>query len=103
MSQDRRDMIDVMVSIMRNKRSGNRAVEMAASVIAADARFNDRVGKIKSSVGLGDDLIKLVEFADDIWTECQVIERQFQDGMVEVDLIKFLSEVILRLERAYID
>jgi superfamily I DNA/RNA helicase len=69
--QEPSDLIDTMLSIMRNKRSSTRVVELAAEVIAADARFNEKVGNAKARSEPGDWIFRSIDFAsqvtDELW------------------------------------
>jgi hypothetical protein len=96
---DEKDLIDVMVSIMRTRGAGTRAVEKAAEVIAADARFNTRVGAAKSHSWPKANMLPLIEFTDEIFADCKSIAAQFKGGLGEEELCRRLAEVKERLDQ----
>ncbi len=76
MIQDDRDLIAVMVSIMRAKRASARVAELAANIVAADARLNTRIGDAKAQGVLGNRIFDLLDFGDALLSECKTLERQ---------------------------
>jgi hypothetical protein len=93
------DMIDVMLSVMRNKRSSTRVVELAAEVIAADARFNGKVGASKSKVELANWIFLAVELSEQVMDECKGLERQFNDELTIDKLCEGLERIRSKLDR----
>lgn len=93
------DMIDVMLSVMRNKRSSTRVVELAAEVIAADARFNEKVGNSKSSVELTSWISQAVELSEQVMDECKRLEREFSNNLNIGELCEALERIRSKLDR----
>lgn len=81
MMHEEGDMIDLMVSIMRNRRAPTRVVELAAEVIAADARFNEKVGDAKTKKEFGDKIFQILDFGEEVMNGCRDIRDKFGDGL----------------------
>jgi len=96
--EDDRDIIDVMVSIMRAKRASTRTVELAAGVIAADARLNSRIGDAKAQSKLGDRILYLIDFGESVLTECKSIAHQFEDGLSQEGLCERLLHIAKKID-----
>ena len=92
------DMVDIMLSIMRNKRASTRVVELAAEVIAADARFNEKVGNAKASSQAGNRIFPAIDFADQILKECKELNHKFADGLDIGELCDALAKIKTKVE-----
>ena len=91
MDEDERDLIDLMFAIMRSKHANTRVVELAANIIAADARLNERVGNAKWQSEFDEPrlrrLFDIVVLVDVILTECKLLARQFEEGCLSRELL----------------
>jgi hypothetical protein len=92
------DMIDTMLSIMRNKRSSTRVVERAAEVIAADARFNEKIGSAKARSLPGDWMLRGIDFAGQVMDECMQLERGFADNLDINEVCDSLSKIRAKID-----
>ena len=88
-----------MLSVMRNKRSSTRVVELAAEVVAADARFNGRVGNSKSRTELASWISEAVELSEQVMDECMRLEREFNDNFSIGELCEGLEGIRSKLDR----
>jgi hypothetical protein len=91
-------MVDTMLSIMRNKRSSTRVVELAAEVIAADARFNGKVGNSKSESQPQDWVFQAIDFADQIVDECRQLDGDFTGGLNIDEVCDVLSRIRKKID-----
>jgi hypothetical protein len=98
MMQERCDLIDFMVSIMRCKRANNVIVEVAANVIAADARLCARILQAKTQSELGDRIFDILQRGDNILSECNEIASQFNKGLNSEIVCERLYEVIKKID-----
>jgi hypothetical protein len=96
--QDSSDLIDTMLSIMRNKRGSTRVVELAAEVIAADARFNEKVGNAKARSEPGDGILRSIDFAGQVMDECRQLDRGFAAGLNIDEVCDSLSRIRAKID-----
>ena len=73
MVQEKHDVIGIMISLMRSKRASNRVVEVAANVIAADARLSTRILEAKAESKLGDRIFDVLNFGESMLSVCNTI------------------------------
>ena len=99
MCSEKRDMIDIMVLIMRNRKSDSNIIERAANVIAADARFNARFCVAKRMSRFQAEPLDLMDFAYRVVDECEVIEAQYQEGEKLAEIGRLLSEMADKIDR----
>jgi len=92
------DMATVMLSIMRNKRASTRVVELAAEVIAADARFNGKVGDEKEKPQSGERIFHAVDFAEQTMNECQQLNVRFCNGLSISELCDELERIRIKID-----
>lgn len=93
------DMVDIMFSIMRNKRASTRVVELAAQVIAADARFNGKVGNAKAKSQSGEWIFRAIDFAGQMLKECEELNDKFAAGALDTGTVcDALEEARIKIE-----
>lgn len=92
------DLIDAMMSIMRNKRGSTRVVELAAELIAADARFNGKIAVSKKENHTGTWILEAIEFAGQVVDDCQQLDRRFADSLSRDELCDALLEIRNRID-----
>lgn len=99
MVRARTDLIDLMVSIMRNRNASTRAVELAAEVLAADARFNQRVGDRKHRAASSETVFSDVDFGEEVFNTCSSIRDDFDRGADVKVICGALEAIKVKIER----
>jgi hypothetical protein len=87
------DMIDIMTSLMRNRRASTRLVELAAEVIAADARLNSMIAERKIRKELGAGIFEVLDFGEKILDECKDLKIKFDERMDVEKVYDILSSI----------
>ena len=96
---DNRNMIDVLIAIMRDRRASSRSVEIGAEVIASYARLDQRVSEGKRQHRVGEHVLEILDLVDRILEDCKLIAREFDRGMTEHDLRDQLAQIKERLDK----
>jgi hypothetical protein len=83
---------------MRNKRGSTRLVELAAEVIAADARFNEKVGNAKTRSPPGDWIFRSIDIASQVMDECRQLDCGFAGGLNINEVCDSLSRIRIKMD-----
>lgn len=99
----RKDIIEAMFRIMRNKNTTNRVIEAAANLIAAETRLQVAIVRSMDRLHwelLGERGLAIIEFGGRLLDECQSAADSFGCGMDEGQLYSLLVDLAQRIHHA---
>ena len=94
---DKRDVIDVMLTIIRHPEMSDETLKMAAYVISADARFNTLVGIMKGEKKSGTRIFELIDFAEEVVMYCRNLGTDLANGLDTGTVFDRLVDIRKRL------
>lgn len=91
------DLIDAMISLIRDPSVGGDTARLAGTIISLDANFNCRVSEQKVK-GMSDEkMFELISFSEDVLNEARSIASDATSGLPEGFIQTRLSALIEKL------
>ena len=101
MKEDQENLTRSLITLILSRQAGSEIVALAAEAVAAYARFNHRVSRIKYDKHITDDeFMALLDLTDVLLQNLQMAIQKFDVDANQETLCQVLSEIRRQLDQA---